>query len=515
MTYRLSICIPTRNRAQTLERALASITACPAFAAHGDIEVVVSDNASTDDTPAVVGRFVQAFGDRIRYFRNESDLVDRNFEVALRHGRGQYLKLANDSLEWSGEGLAHMHELVGACAKLKPAVFFLNGARPTPEPVLVLHNPDELLAVMSFQVTWIGSFGIWREQLEQMPDFSRRSDLHLVQVDATFRLATQDRPVVVSNIQFARGMDVGRKGGYDLARVFGVNYLSILASFEGRVSPKALAREKQSVLVDHILPWYFNTGHDFGQFPLESSLDPVYQAEPYYQEALAAARTRGLAQQRAAADPQQIVQAWRARNAHNETYMVRLFDPQRVTVGKASYGPLDVQAWGHPDERLSIGHYVSIAEGVSFLLGGNHPYKGFSTYPFKVKLLGHAREAQTKGPIVVGDDVWIGANAMILSGVTIGQGAVIGAGAVVSSDVPPYAIVAGNPARVVRYRFAPAVIARLMTLDFGRLQPQRLAQVGEDLYEEITEANVDAVLARLQPEAGHVGVAPASSPLTA
>ena len=503
MTPRLSICIPTHNRASVLEKTLESLTINPAFAGNLDIEIVVSDNASTDATPEVVARFVALHGERVRYFRSEVNVFDQNFETALRHGRGSFLKLANDSLCWSAEGLAHVHEMVGACEKIKPVLFFLNGARPTPEPVLVLHHPDELLAAVSFHLTWIGSFGIWREHLDQLPDFSRCANRQLIQVDAMCRLVTLGRPLVVSNIQFGHVLDVGRKGGYSLAKVFGVNYLNILSSFPGVFSAPALAREKKIVLLEHILPWHFNPDHDFGAFPLEEYLDPLYGGEPYYRESLA--KARGQTQIRAevaTVDPQQLPQLWRIRNPHNETYMVRLFDINRVSVGKASYGPLDVRSWEHPDERLEIGHFVSIAEGVTFILGGNHPYKGFSTYPFKVKLLGHSREAQTKGPIVVGDDVWIGTNAMILSGVRIGQGAVIGAGALVTSDVPPYAIVAGNPARIVRYRFPQAVIDKLLSVDFGCLHTETLTRIADRLYEGLTEANVDEVL-------GLLGEAPA------
>lgn len=495
MSMRLSICIPTRNRATSLDASLTSITGTAVFAQNPDIEVVISDNASTDATAEVVARHAARFGGRVRYFRNETDVsADRNLEIAMRHGRGRFLKLANDYLAWSEEGLAHMHELVGASERFKPVVFFLNGARPTAEPVLVLNTPDEFLAAVSHQCTWIGSFGLWRDDLERLDDFSRCASLQLVQVDALCRLASMGKPFVVSNIQFAQTMEVGRKGGYSLAKVFGANYASILKSFEGLFSPETLARERRTVLLDHILPWHFRTDHEFGKFPLEEHLDPVYGDEPYYREALAAFRARAQPADTAPADPQQVPQVWRTRNAHNETYMVRLFDIDRVTVGKASYGPLDVRSWGHPDERLAIGHFVSISEGVTFILGGNHPYRGFSTYPFKVKLLGHAREAQTKGPIVIGDDVWIGTNAMIMSGVTIGQGAIIGAGAVVASDVPPYVIVAGNPGRVIRYRFPPAVIAKLLDLDFGSLSPEVLAAHADRLYQAVDEGNVEALV---------------------
>jgi acetyltransferase-like isoleucine patch superfamily enzyme len=226
----------------------------------------------------------------------------------------------------------------------------------------------------------------------------------------------------------------------------------------------------------------------------------LYASEPYYREALDRARSgrKAAPTPTSPAPRQQIAQLWRKRNRHNETYLARKFDIDRVKVGRASYGPLDVRTFGPPDEQLTIGHFVSIADGVTFVLGGNHPYRGFSSFPFKVKLLGHPHESQTKGPISVGDDVWIGTNAMILSGVTIGQGAIIGAGAVVTTDVPPYAIVAGNPMRVLKYRFSPAVIAKLLTLNFGLLHPDTLIAHADKLYEELTEANIDQILEQIQ-----------------
>ncbi len=500
MTLRLSICIPTRNRAQHLEEALRSITDNPVFAQQDDIEVVVSDNASTDHTPQVVEKFVALYGSRVRYVRNVVDVADRNFELALRQGRGRFLKLSNDTVRWSASGLAHVRQLVEVCEDIKPLLFFLNGARRTPEPIMELEHPDALLNSASFYLTWIGSFGIWREHIEQLPDFSRCANLQLAQVDVLCRLLTQVRPIVLSNVQFGRVMDIGRKGGYSLAKVFGANYLEILGAFEGLFSAAEIAKAKRAVLVDHILPWHFNPGHDFGLYPLEEHLEPLYASEPYYREALDRARSNRKAAPTPAtpASRQQSAQLWRKRNPHNETYLARKFDIDRVKVGRASYGPLDVRTFGPPDERLTVGHFVSIADGVTFILGGNHPYRGFSTFPLRVKLLGHPHEAHTKGPIVVGDDVWIGTNAMILSGVTIGQGAIIGAGTVVASDVPPYAIVVGNPMRVVKYRFSPAVIAKLLTLDFGLLHADTLIAHADKLYEELTEANIDQILEQLQ-----------------
>ncbi|KXF78801.1 chloramphenicol acetyltransferase [Paramesorhizobium deserti] len=123
-------------------------------------------------------------------------------------------------------------------------------------------------------------------------------------------------------------------------------------------------------------------------------------------------------------------------------------------------------------DRLIIGKFCAIAAGATFIMNGaNHPLDGFSTYPFGIfggdwaaafdmEKLGRT----VRGDTVVGNDVWIGMNATIMPGVTIGDGAIIATRSVVSRDVPPYAIVAGNPARVVRMRFDEAVISRLLDI---------------------------------------------------
>jgi len=122
-------------------------------------------------------------------------------------------------------------------------------------------------------------------------------------------------------------------------------------------------------------------------------------------------------------------------------------------------------------DRLVIGRFCSIAHGATFLLnGGNHLIDTVSSYPFAV--FGHAWEAAmpeawpARGDTVVGNDVWIGYEATLLPGVRVGDGAVIAAKSVVTADVPAYAIVAGNPARVVRYRHPEADIARLLALSW-------------------------------------------------
>ena len=174
---------------------------------------------------------------------------------------------------------------------------------------------------------------------------------------------------------------------------------------------------------------------------------------------------------------------WRKLNNHNYTYPRNIFPIDIVKVGKYSYGPLNVRTWGAENERLIIGNFVSIAEDVLFILGGNHNMNTFSTYPFKVMVLGEKREAWSKGPIIVEDDVWIGTRAIILSGVRIGKGAVIAAGTVVTKDIPPYAIVGGNPAKIIKFRFEQDVINELMNVDLAKIDKNFISTNIDLLYD--------------------------------
>lgn len=144
-----------------------------------------------------------------------------------------------------------------------------------------------------------------------------------------------------------------------------------------------------------------------------------------------------------------------------------LSNDTRVSVGRYTYGNPSLRIWSEA-ERIDIGSFCSIADEVTIFGGGEHNSSWVTTFPLRIAFgLPGANEdghPASKGNTTIGNDVWIGYRATVLSGVHIGDGAVVGAGSVIASDVPPYAIVAGNPAKVLRYRFEQDVIEKLMAV---------------------------------------------------
>lgn len=122
-------------------------------------------------------------------------------------------------------------------------------------------------------------------------------------------------------------------------------------------------------------------------------------------------------------------------------------------------------------DKLVIGKFCALARGVKFIMNGaNHKLSGISTYPFQIfgngweKVMPAEGALPYKGDTVIGNDVWIGYDALIMPGVTVGDGAIVSSRATVVADVPPYTVVGGNPARVIKERFPPGVAAALQAI---------------------------------------------------
>jgi len=163
-------------------------------------------------------------------------------------------------------------------------------------------------------------------------------------------------------------------------------------------------------------------------------------------------------------------------------------DPEykKYKIGEYTYGYPRIFPF-HLDNKLEIGKFCSIADGVKIFLGGNHNIKSPTTYSLSYFMGGSSEESLSKGDVIIGNDVWIGYDALILSGVKIGDGAVIGARSVVAKDVEPYSIVVGNPAKEVRKRFDDKTIKKLLKIKWWNWSTEKIKKNSSILQGDIEE----------------------------
>ncbi len=186
---------------------------------------------------------------------------------------------------------------------------------------------------------------------------------------------------------------------------------------------------------------------------------------------------------------------------HSTVYLQNVVTDPSIEVGEYTiyddfvHDPRDFQRnnvlYHYPinHERLVIGKFCSIACGAKFLFNSaNHALGSLSTYPFPIffeewglPVEDISRAWDNKGDIVIGNDVWIGYEAVVLAGVTIGDGAIIAARAVVTKDVPPYTIVGGVPAKPIRRRFDPETVKTLEALRWWDWPEEKVARHLEDI----------------------------------
>ncbi|MCD4961903.1 CatB-related O-acetyltransferase [Enterococcus casseliflavus] len=172
---------------------------------------------------------------------------------------------------------------------------------------------------------------------------------------------------------------------------------------------------------------------------------------------------------------------YKKQNKHNFTRLKTNVPLEKVVVGNYSYGSLNIIDFGESNSGLKIGNFCSIANDTKFILGGEHNYKHFSTYPFKKMIFERDKcESFSKGRIIVEDDVWIGNGCIILSGVVIGQGAIIGAGSVVRKSIEPYSIYVGD--KVIKKRFSDQTIEGLLKTDFYKQDIEYIKSHSNELY---------------------------------
>lgn len=167
----------------------------------------------------------------------------------------------------------------------------------------------------------------------------------------------------------------------------------------------------------------------------------------------------------------------------------------KISIGEYTYGNPKIIEYGTGSE-LSIGKFCSIAQDVTILLGGSHTTGWGTTFPFTTMLRvknNPAAEKPQPAQTTIGNDVWIGYGTLILSGVKIGDGAIIGARTVVSKDIEPYSIVAGNPPKLLKYRYTEKIIKVLLEKKWWDLPEEKI----EDILPLLLQPDIDKLLKEL------------------
>lgn len=263
----LTIAIPTYNRAELLSDVIESIVKQEVFQNSDDVEIVICDNCSTDNTAEVAKNFTKKFPNKVFYYKNEKNIGFDNFEKVMSHGNGEFLKLNNDTLIHKENSLKTMLNIIKSNRENKRQIFFLNNSLKTEEENFVCNNLEDFVKNVSYYTTWIGSFGLWKEDFVTIRElFLKKNSTQIPQTYLLFHIITKNKSeIAVNNQELFQSITPKNKGGYNIAEVFGKNYLTNLKEFTGianGLSKKAYEREKKAIL-DFINDFYFDFNHIF------------------------------------------------------------------------------------------------------------------------------------------------------------------------------------------------------------------------------------------------------------
>ena len=280
----LSICIPTYNRSEYLIRCLNSIISQPEFDER--VEIVVSDNCSSDNTEHVIKDLVNSYPN-IRYFKNTENLVDENHILALKRGTGILRKLSNDTILYKEGALKYLLELIDNYKNTRPLIYLHNYKN---EKDSIVSSLDEFLYSVSYRVTWIGSICIWDDGLDRLTLYASYTDSHLAQVPYLLNEAVIRNNVFISNKVIMSSCAVkGKNLTYGLYKVFYENFLNFIDEYRLRklISNETVEFLKKDLLVNFFCRWCAiadssNKDFIFSDEKLTKLVKQAYCHEDYY-----------------------------------------------------------------------------------------------------------------------------------------------------------------------------------------------------------------------------------------
>ena len=262
----LSICIPTYNRAEYLEGAICNIVNDDAFC--DKVEIVISDNASTDNTQEIGEKFANKYSN-IHYYKNVENIRDKNFILALQRAKGKYVRLFNDTLRLKKGALNHFLHIISVSSENEPLFFFQNIPFLNKNQKKILKNASDFINEASFFITWIANLGNWKQYIDAIPNPDRCSHLLLAQVDWSLVIVSKSDSSIIYFGDFFQSIVPRNKGGYNLFKVFVDNYLRILRGY--RLKKITLEKEKYRLYRYHLLYWFILLKQNKNEYSFEQS----------------------------------------------------------------------------------------------------------------------------------------------------------------------------------------------------------------------------------------------------
>lgn len=499
----LSICIPTYNRAQFLKRTVESITNTKVFQETNKVEIVISDNCSTDNTEEICREFKDKWGEKIVYVKQETPLFpDVNMFKPIDYASGIFCKLNNDTCAWREGIVEEALEVIESNIE-EDVVIFLGNAKPTDEKLTKCNSLGEVVKIISVVITWVGCFCIKKSTYENMEEPLRYVETRFPISDIIGRLCAEDKSILIYNSnQFDIVLPHKKGASYNVAEAFGKNYFWVLEKYLDKhngISKEVFEEEKKKA-ANHVNTYYFDYAETFAfeQTGYLKHMLKYFKFNLYFWIKYFCCRInynifyfkfRGqgcYALLRLFGKPifikRNFKKLWRKRNKHNATELITSEFFDKIFTDWNTKGKIEIVGNAKYNRgTLTIGKYVTISEGVKFYLTPSAEENCLSTF-------NKNEDTYNLKNIVIKDDVWLGEEVKIKSGVTIGQGAIIGMGSIITKDIPSYAIVENS--EITGYRFSKEVTDKLLKIDF-----QKHYQLDTNtLKQYINDKNIDEVI---------------------
>lgn len=227
----ISICIPTYNRVNYLKKSIDSIICQPEFKS-GEVEIIISDNASTDGTEEL-GKKYESDYDNVKYYRNSDNISIENFPLALSRGQGIYRKLSNDTFIYYTNSMRFMCDFVKSYKDDRKILFFLNKNRKNiKEEIIKCCSFDEFADIACTWTTWSGGFGLWEDECNKITSDLSGCDQLLWQCVQIYKMVAESQEAIINNQKLLSVQSVENKDlTYGLYMVLYVYFADILKTY--------------------------------------------------------------------------------------------------------------------------------------------------------------------------------------------------------------------------------------------------------------------------------------------